>query len=350
MSAQRFLADIHHQPETLERLCREYSQGDLEAALRAAAKRLRPAGPPAVLTGMGASYFALFAAKPVFDRAGVPVAVEDTGYLIEYGLPLLREGQPVLVVSQSGRSAEATYLADRLSPANPLIVITNDPTTDLSRRADVVLPLLADPDLSVALKTYTATVALLLMLAAQVCEDGTAGVRRRILADAPMNRAIERSSAALAHMVEFAGQPNYVTALGRGPSISSALGTGLLLKETAKVPAEGLNGGQFRHGAVEVVGKGTLAVLFAPKGRASELNRQLADELVTCGARVIFVGQGGSPVESERLLTIPIETPDEYVAPIFEIVPAQMLSQAVALGRGVEPGSFVNTTPVITTL
>lgn len=348
MSAQRFLADIHAQPATLERVCGEYAHGEQANALRAVAGCLRNADAPPVITGMGASYFALFAAKALLDRAGKPVALEDTAYLIEYGLSALQEGQPVLVVSQSGRSAEAVALAEQMPRSNPLIVVTNDPTTPLARRADIVLPLLAEPDLSVALKTYTATVALLLMLAAEMCTESTEDIRRRILGGDRMSRTIERSEAALEAMVELVGEPGYVIALGRGPSISSALSAGLLLKETAKVPAEGLNGGQFRHGAVEVVGKDTFAMIFAPDGRAGTPNRQVADELEAYGARVLVIG--AEPSASDRRLTVGIDVPDEYVAPVFEIVPAQLLSRAVALGRGVEPGSFVNTTPVITTL
>ncbi|GAA1798492.1 SIS domain-containing protein [Planosporangium flavigriseum] len=349
MSAQRFLADIHAQPATLERVCTEYADGEQADALRAAAACLRSTAVPPVITGMGASYFALFAAKAVLDGAHKPVVLEDTAYLIEYGLPALREGQPVLVVSQSGRSAEATALAEQMPRSNPLIVVTNDTTTPLAQRADIVLPLLAEPDLSVALKTYTATVALLLMLTEQMCTESTADTRRRLLHGDPMSRAIERSEAALEAMVELAGDPGYAIALGRGASISSALGAGLLLKETAKLPAEGINGGQFRHGAVEVVGQGTFAMIFAPNGRAGELNRQLADELEAYGARVLVIGEEESPASGRRL-AVAIDAADEYVAPVFEIVPAQLLSRAVAMGRGVEPGSFVNTTPVITTL
>ena len=44
-----------------------------------------------------------------------------------------------------------------------------------------------------------------------------------------------------------------------------------------------------------------------------------------------------------------IEVPDEYLAPVFEIVPLQFLSHAIALRRGIEPGTFVNTTPVVLT-
>jgi glucosamine--fructose-6-phosphate aminotransferase (isomerizing) len=349
MSAARFGADIQAQPRTLEHLCSSYGKGEAFEALRAAAQALTSSAAPPVLTGMGASYFALVAARPTFEREGARVLVEETAYLVEYGLHTLLPGQPVLAVSQSGHSAESVDLAERMPRSNPLIVMTNNPTTPLARRADIVLPLLADPDLSVALKTYTATVALLLMLAEQTVAGTADDVRRRILA-ADMAKAITTAENSLDAMVSFVGSPRCVIALGRGPSTASALGTGLLLKEGAKIPAEGMGAAQFRHGAVEVVDEETLVVLFAPEGSASEANRRLAAELYGYGARVLTIGPDDFLPHGDRAMTVSIQAPDEFLAPLFEIVPAQLLTSAIAVARGVEPGAFVNTTPVITSL
>jgi glucosamine--fructose-6-phosphate aminotransferase (isomerizing) len=334
---------------TLERLSIAYSSGQHHRALQSAAKLLAQASTPACLTGMGASYFALFAPKAIFDRAGVPARLEETGYLVEYGLASLRRGQPVVLVSQSGRSAEATRLAAELGPDNPLILVTNDPNTSLATRAQIVLPLLAEPDLSVALKTYTATVALLLMLATDACGGSGSQLRTSFVNSNPMGFAISRAEQELAAIVEFAGAPDYVPVLGRGPSLASALGGGLLLKETAKLPADGADAAQFRHGAVEVVRPGMLTVLFSPPGKSTALNLSLAAELESYGARVLLIGEKGLTKPSRSRLVVETELKDEYVAPVFEIVPMQLLSHALARKRGIDAGSFVNTVPVITT-
>jgi glucosamine--fructose-6-phosphate aminotransferase (isomerizing) len=348
LTSDRYLSDFRAQPETLKRLCLAYTSGDLDHSLGRAAGILRRADLPACLTGMGASYFALFAAKAMLDRARFPVRVEETGYLVEYGLSSLLPGQPVVAVSQSGRSVEAARLAEELPSANPLIVITNDPTTALSLRAQVVLPLLADPDLSVALKTYTATVALLLMLAVETTGAPAIDLRRALVDGDPMGAAIARVERDLPQILQFVGDPKWVPVLGRGPSLASAFGAGLLLKETAKLPAEGVDAGQFRHGAVEVIQKGMMAVLFAPRGRSAALNLRLATELERYGAKVLMIGDGGGTTSSATRLVIASQVADEYLSPVFEIVPMQLLSHALASARGVEPGAFNNATPVIT--
>src|SRR6476661_430362 len=176
MTTDRFRADIDAQPETLSTLVELYTTGEHAVALREAASLLQDGGGPAVLTGMGASYFALQGVRPRFERGGVPVLLEETSYLHEYAHPALLSGRPLLVVSQSGRSAEAVSLLANLPSTIPLVLITNNPETELGERANVVLPLGADPDLSVALKTYTSTVSLLSLLAAEAAGESIADV------------------------------------------------------------------------------------------------------------------------------------------------------------------------------
>jgi glucosamine--fructose-6-phosphate aminotransferase (isomerizing) len=349
MSSERYLADIHAQPDTLDNLTRAYASGDLRQALRRAASILRSSAYPC-LTGMGASYFALLAARPSFDRTGCPVRLEDTGYLLDYGLPSVLPDQPVLLVSQSGQSIEPRLLMEQLPAESPVVLITNDPASELAARADIVLPLLAAPDESVALKTYTATVALLLMLAAEAADGSAQATARALVGASPMTKAIEQSERLLGSMMNFALPISYVPVLGQGASIASACAAALLIKETAKLPAEGFNGGQFRHGAIEVVTEGMLTILFAPAGRADRLNRQLERELARAGARLMAIGDRSQSNESSNRFVIEIGAPDEYLAPVFEVVPVQLLSHALASQRGVEPGSFTNTVPVIASL
>ena len=345
MSSARYLADIHAQPETLAILTTAYSVGEERQSLQRAAVLLRSS---AVMTGMGASYFALLAARPSFDRAAIPVRIEDAGYLLDYGLRTVMPGQPVVLVSQSGQSIELRLLVDRLPADCPLVLITNDPNADLATRADIVLPLLSRPDESVALKTYTATIALLLMLAAEAGRGSTETIASALVDGRPMERAIEQADRFLRSSLPL--PTSYVVLLGQGPSIASALGGALLIKETAKLPAEGFNGGQFRHGAIEVVSRDMVTIVFAPAGQGRRLNRQLEVELDRAGALVIIIGVGESANGSIRQSIVGIESPDEYLAPVFEIVAIQLLSHALAVHRGVEPGAFVNTVPVIASL
>jgi glucosamine--fructose-6-phosphate aminotransferase (isomerizing) len=348
MSTQSFLDDIHAQPETLARVCEQYATGKLRERLRQAAEAIRASRWPVCLTGMGASYFALAAVKASLDRGGVQSRLEDTAYLAEYGYRSIRKGQPVILVSQSGRTGEAIALTDALRGHSPLIVVTNDPETQLAGSAEFTFPLLAVPDGGVALKTYTASVALLLMLVAEICGGSAAKVAKALLAHDNIGKAIARSERNLDAVLEFVGASKHTTLLGRGPSIASALGGALLIKETAKLYAEGMNAGQFRHGAIEVIRQRAFVVLFAPQGHTHQLNLQLSAQLEAAGARVLLVGPATNAAPARRFV-MEIDVPDEYSAPVFEIVPLQFLSHGLAVRHGIQPGTFVNTTPVVLT-
>jgi glucosamine--fructose-6-phosphate aminotransferase (isomerizing) len=127
------------------------------------------------------------------------------------------------------------------------------------------------------------------------------------------------------------------------------LGGALLLKGTAKIAAEGTSAGQFRHGAIEVAAPGLLVVLFSPNGNTvSHLNAQLVRQLERTGAHVLVIGASDGTGGANRLV-LDLKVPDEYFAPLFEIVPLQLLSHALAVQRSIIPGTFVNTTPVVVT-
>lgn len=348
MADTAFLNDIHMQPETLSRLCDRYSRSEYGRLLTAAAAAIRASGMPICLTGMGASYFALVAMKAMLDRAGIPVVLEETDYLIEYGRRSIRRGQPVIVVSQSGRTGEALGLKRQLSDHRPLIVVTNDPSTELASQAEFLLPLFAHPDGGVAIKTYTASLTLLLMLAGAIIDGSHADIAAKITAAGLMKKAIARSESELERMTAFAESDGCTILLGRGPSFASALGGALLLKETAKIPAEGASAAQFRHGAIEVVTRRSPVVMFSPHGIVSHLNAQLMGQLERSGAQILCIGPTAGASSASRL-GVDIEVPDEYFAPIFEIVPLQFLSHALAIDRGIPPGTFINTTPVVLT-
>ena len=90
-------------------------------------------------------------------------------------------------------------------------------------------------------------------------------------------------------------------------------------------------------------------MLFSPNGNAvSHLNAQLVRQLERSGAHVLVIGASDGTAGPNRLV-LDLRVPDEYLAPLFEIVPLQFLSHALAVQRGIIPGTFVNTTPVVLT-
>jgi glucosamine--fructose-6-phosphate aminotransferase (isomerizing) len=123
--------------------------------------------------------------------------------------------------------------------------------------------------------------------------------------------------------------------LGHGPHAATARQAAMILAERARVAALGTSVGAFRHGPIEVAQPGVGVVMFAGAGPAATSASALAAELREHGARVLLVDHGRT-----RGLDEPAGTPpefDEYLAPILDIIPAQLFADALACERGIEP-------------
>jgi glucosamine--fructose-6-phosphate aminotransferase (isomerizing) len=127
--------------------------------------------------------------------------------------------------------------------------------------------------------------------------------------------------------------------IGKKDAAATALLAGLILKEAAKVPAEGYIGGQFRHGPLEMAGQGLTAVIIAdPDGNGSTESSlaALARDLVDADSDVLLVG--GTPVDGVTHLPVTVPRGLASTAVITRIM--QQLSVDLAYAKNLVPGQF----------
>ncbi len=348
-AGDRFWLEVKGQPSALRELVQHYREGELKSLLEDFSGLLRDAPAPLCLTGMGASYFAGVYAQYWLDLYGQPNRLDSTSYLADYGLESLRTDAVVLVLSQSGETIEARQLLERIGGRCRTVVVTNEPASAVANKADLVLPLFAAKDGSVALQTYMNSLGLVALAVASTFDpswsqalDEVAEVAQSL--DDVVTAAADRAGAA----VDFLDESAHTFVTGRGPSFASALEGALLIKETAKRPAEGFESGAFRHGAVEVVDGSSACIILDAQGPASQRNRRLAEEVLAYGARVVACTDdpSGWPVGPRIHL---VETPSqgERFAPLAQAPFLQLFAYELARRSGVKPGSFRNTTPII---
>jgi len=113
----------------------------------------------------------------------------------------------------------------------------------------------------------------------------------------------------------------------------------LILKEAAKMGAEGSSAGQFRHGPLEAVAPGFAAVVFAMQGRTRDIDLRLAHDIAKFGGRVVVVGSD-EELRQERIFYLALPLLHEFCSPLLEIVPIQLLSWRIATEKGLQPGKF----------
>jgi glucosamine--fructose-6-phosphate aminotransferase (isomerizing) len=289
---------------------------------------------------MGSSFHALHPLAIRLAEHGIRVTMVETSELIYFWPKLLSRNTLLVVVSQSGRSAELLRLLDLNAGLSPLIGVTNDACSPLARAADAVVLIDAGPEASVSCKTYVSSLMALAQMGDVLCGNGK-GTQRGLeeaadLAEEYLVRWHEHVDEAL----EILRDTRHIILAGRGESLASTGTGGLILKEAARFPAEGMSSAAFRHGPLEMLSSEMFLLVFEGGERSAALNRRLAKDVHEFGGKALLV----SPSNPVGLFHIPPVI--DPVRPILEILPVQMLSLALAARDGLEAGAFARAAKV----
>jgi glucosamine--fructose-6-phosphate aminotransferase (isomerizing) len=207
------------------------------------------------------------------------------------------------VISQSGGSddlLECTVMARRAGART--VALINDTSSALANACDIVLPMAAGAERSVAAtKSFVATLRILLELVATWTSDHVLGEAIERLPDRLAAAARLDWSAALEL---FANTATLLT-LGRGPTLALAREAALKLKETCLIHAEAFSGPEFLHGPIALVSKHCPVLIFMPNDAAGPGLREIAGRVGTT-SDAIFVAEPGAPCRNR----LPVLTPD----------------------------------------
>ncbi len=297
-----------------------------------------------ILTGMGSSLFAAYPAYLQLINHGVAAIWVELSELLHYANSHIGSDTLLVVVSQSGETVEAVRLIQEHQPA-ALLTITNTPGSSLAHAARWVIDTGAGSEGSVATKTYATALLALTILGARL--TGTSPRELANALDPAIAAAAEvalTAEAQIAALPDIWLKPGPLTLMGRGPALATALSGGLLLKETAKVPAEAMSSAQFRHGPIEMSGPGHRAIICGA-GQTIGFDRKLAAELVTNQSRVLWLGsEDKDAVEMQPKTGLhAIDTillPETAYPGLYNYIPLQILARAQALAQGITPGAF----------
>jgi glutamine---fructose-6-phosphate transaminase (isomerizing) len=300
-----------------------------------------------VLTGMGGSYHVLHPLHFRLLNAGIDSVLVETSELLTTVPRLLASENALLVVSQSGASAETVRLLERVEQAQnrPLVLgVSNTADSPLARRASACVMTRAGPELTVSCKTALTALAALEWVGESLC-GGDVEALRIELGTLPV--AIERYLANWAKhvrwlQVELAGIQSFF-AVGRGRSLAAAEIGGMIQKEAAHVHGEGMSSPAFRHGPMEFLSAKIFVMIFDGDAEVSALNRSLLRDIRREGGRAALVGSNDTE-GAFKLPPLPAR-----LRPLMEMLPPQMVSLALAAACGRTPGEFTRLTKVTTT-
>ena len=296
------------------------------------------------IVACGSAYHAGVTAKYVIEGlARIPVEV-DVASEFRYRNPILEEGALVIVVSQSGETADTlAALRESKERGFKVLGIVNVVGSSIAREADNVMYTWAGPEIAVATtKAYSAQLVALYLLAikfAQVKEtideiefDGMLEDLKRL------PDQIELLLNNKGKIQRFANR--YIGAkdiffIGRGIDYAISLEGSLKLKEISYIHSEAYAAGELKHGTISLIEDGTLVAAVATQ---PDLYQKTISNMVEVKARGAFVlavtCEGNREIEKAADYVIYIPETNSYFANSLAIIPLQLFGYYVAVGKG----------------
>lgn len=329
LPASAMARETHEAPAAVARLLAREG-----AAIAALGRRLAGMAPPVVVTcARGSSDHAAHYLKYLLETMlGVPVASMGPSIASVYGTKLKLTGAVLVTISQSGRSPDLVAFQAAARAGGALAVaLVNDTTGPVADEADIVVPLHAGPEASVAAtKSFVASAAAAAGLVAAWSGDATLV--------AALDALPARLEAALAcdwseaGAVLAAAPSSYM--LGRGPALAIAHEAALKAKEVAGRHAEAFSLAEVMHGPLQLVAPGFPVLAFLPDDAAVAANQAALARLLAVGGQVF----AASPVGGLPGVALPaVRCGHAALEPLGMIGSYYRMIEAVARLRGLDP-------------
>lgn len=348
---RHFMAkEIHEQPEVVGRTLAHYvDMAAGETAFPGGAKIDWARLSRITISACGTAYYAGLVAKYWFERfARIPVEI-DVASEFRYREAPLEENGLMIVVSQSGETAD-TLASLRYARDNgqTILSVVNVPTSSIARESHAVAPTLAGPEIGVAsTKAFTCQLTVLFALALQAgrARGKLDAARERELVSALMsvpalmNEAMKREPE-IERLARELSKARDVLYLGRGTAYPMALEGALKLKEISYIHAEGYAAGELKHGPIALIDESVPVIVVAPHDEVFEKTISNMQEVAARGGRIILItdAKGAAAAGVETLATLVMPDVDPVVAPILYALPVQMIAYhtAVFMGKDVD--------------
>ena len=297
-----------------------------------------------MIVACGSAYHAGVTGKYVFEgMARIPVEV-DLASEFRYRDPILEEGTLVIVISQSGETADSlAALRESQERGAKVLGIVNVVGSSIAREADNVMYTWAGPEIAVATtKAYSCQLIALYLLAVKFAK-----VRGEI-SDAQVKDYIEDLKR-LPDQVElllnnknriqkFANR--YLAAkdvffIGRGIDYAISLEGSLKLKEISYIHSEAYAAGELKHGTISLIEEGTLVTAVLTQ---EDLFKKMISNIVEVRTRGAFVlavtTEGNDEVKKAADYVIYIPRANRFFTNSLAIIPLQLFGYYISVGRG----------------
>jgi len=340
------LKEIFEQPETIKNAIRGRAIRDMGNirldGLRLSEHELSDIR-RVIFIACGTSWHAgLIGEYLIEEYARIPVEVEYASEF-RYRKPILKNGDLVIVISQSGETADTlAALREAKSKGTKVLGITNVVGSTIARESDGGVYIHAGPEIGVAsTKAFTSQVTVLILLALmlarrkdmnadeiRVCIDQLHEIPDKV-------RRVLQSSVYIREIAEqFRDKTNFIY-LGRGVNFPVALEGALKLKEISYIHAEGYPAAEMKHGPIALIDEDMPVVFIAPKDIIYEKVISNMEEVKARGGNIIIIAtEGDERIQEYSDHVIFVPEVKKIFSPLLTVIPLQLLAYHMAVLRG----------------
>lgn len=299
------------------------------------------------IVACGSAYHTGTTGKYVIENlAKIPVEV-DLASEFRYRNPLIMEDSLTIIISQSGETADSlAALREAKRQGCKVLGIINVVGSSISREADNVMYTWAGPEIAVATtKAYSTQLSALYLLAMHFAKvRGTISNEKFASLLKELEAIPEKIQSILSNSVE---QIQYIASkfvavkdsffIGRGIDYTTALEGSLKLKEISYIHSEAYPAGELKHGPIALIEEGTLVTALLTQEELYKKTISNIVEVQSRGAQVLAVVNDGyedAAKVSNMMIKIPVT--DQHFTTSLAVIPLQLLSYYVAVGKGID--------------
>ena len=299
-----------------------------------------------VITGCGTARYAGMVGEYMFEEyAEIPTKVEVASEF-RYRKPLLNERTVLLAISQSGETADTLEAIREAKRKGALALgLVNRVGSSIARETDAGVYNRAGLEVGVAAtKSFVSQLTILALLTVSLGrkKDMSLVIGKRILEElnrlpSLASRVLEQADYIKRLAQKYSKHKNFIY-LGRKYNYPIALEGALKLKEIAwKVHAEGICGGEIKHGPIALVDESFPVICIVPSDSVYEKMRNAIEEVRSRNAKILAVATEGNQ-EIKELVDDIIYIPKtlEMLTPILSVIPLHLFAAYLGLELGLD--------------
>jgi glucosamine--fructose-6-phosphate aminotransferase (isomerizing) len=298
-----------------------------------------------VLVGVGTAYYACKLGEIYFeDIARIPAKAEMSPEF-RYKNPYLDSKTWVIAVSQSGETADTIGAIQEAQAKGALVTgVVNVVGSTISRMTKAGVYNHVGPEISVASsKAFTSQSLVLLTHAIMLgrmrnlsLTEGSSLIQDIQNLPKLAQQVLSKNQEIKALAQKYFEYQNLVY-LGRKYNYPTAMEGALKIKELSYIHAEGLGGGELKHGFIALIDQNMPSITLATKDSVYEKQISNAEEVKARGGKILAVAtEGDERVKqlADDVIFVPLVR--EELSPIVNTIVMQLLAYHVANLKGLD--------------